>query len=177
MHSIFFVKGSIMQRLAQYVFCCTIVAMICIGSPCALAQDAEDQKDQKDQDAGTAAPETPPVQDFQGGDVERGFKLLPTEKNTYNVTFDLRGLLCVKDVGTPTQCGVPNQSADEGGYPWTKVKCRKGDRSVSTFAWSLDQNRPMGIFEAPPALVTGAQTYTVNVRLGRVCQKPNGGGK
>jgi hypothetical protein len=74
-------------------------------------------------------------------------------------------------VGTPTQCAVPNQAADEGGYPWTKVKCKQGDVGISNFAWSLDNNQPMGIFEAPPSLVTSAKTYSVNVRLGRVCMR------
>jgi len=108
-------------------------------------------------------------QDDQGGQV-RGFQL-PADENTYVVTYNLRGLTCVQDVGTPTQCAVPNQAADEGGYPWTKVKCKQGDVGISNFAWSLDNNQPMGIFEAPPSLVTSAKTYSVNVRLGRVCMR------
>ena len=99
------------------------------------------------------------------------FQMMPAEHNTYVVTYTLRGLKCVQGVGTATQCGVTNPSADEGGYPWTKVKCRPSDASVSTFAWSLDLNQPMGIFEAPPSISTSAETYTVNVRLGRVCMK------
>jgi len=96
---------------------------------------------------------------------------MPANENTYIVTYDLRGLQCVQDVGTPDHCAVTNQSADEGGYPWTKVKCKSGDIGVTTFAWSLDDNRPMYIFEAPPALISNAKTYTVNVRLGRTCMK------
>jgi hypothetical protein len=96
---------------------------------------------------------------------------VPADKNTYIVTYNLRGLECVQDIGTPTQCAVANQSADEGGYPWTKVKCRGSDASISTFAWSLDLNQPMDIYEAPPSLTTSAKTSAVNVRLGRVCMR------
>lgn len=95
----------------------------------------------------------------------------PANENTYVVTYNLKGLQCVKDIGTPTQCAVANQSADEGGYPWTKVKCRGGDASIQTFAWSLDLNQPMDIYEAPPSLTTSAVMTTVNVRLGRVCMR------
>lgn len=101
---------------------------------------------------------------------ERGFHV-PDASNTYVVTHDVRGLECVKGVGGPKQCAVTNQSADEGGYPWTEVKCRPGDMTVDRFAWSLDRNEPIGIFEAPPALVSQAKLYTVNVRLGRTCMK------
>lgn len=103
------------------------------------------------------------------------FQMMPADENTYVVTYNLHGLQCVKDVGTPTQCAVTNQAADEGGYPWTKVKCRPGDISVSTFAWSLDLNQPMGIFEAPAPLIPSANTYNVSARLGRVCMKSGSG--
>lgn len=96
---------------------------------------------------------------------------VPDTKNTYVVTHDIRGLECVKGVGGPKQCAVTSQSADEGGYPWTEVKCRMGDMTVDKFAWSLDRNEPIGIFEAPPALVSQAKLYKVNVRLGRTCMK------
>ncbi len=136
------------------VFLCLFLAL-----PVALfAQDAGDVDDARE--------EAPVVQ----GARVKGFQL-PAEENTYVVTYNLKGLRCVKDLGTPTQCAVTNSSADEGGYPWTKVKCRQGDPGVSTFAWSLDLNKPMGIYEAPPSLTTDAETYTVNVRLGRVCMK------
>ena len=105
------------------------------------------------------------------------FEILPAEHNTYTVTFDLHNLECVKNVGTAGQCAVTNQSADEGGYPWTKVKCRAGDRSVTTFAWSLKENRPVSIFEAPPALSTSPNLYPMDVRLGRTCMKVSGAGK
>ena len=101
---------------------------------------------------------------------QEGFQV-PADHNTYVVHHDLRGLRCVKGVGTPTQCAVENQAADEGGYPWTKVKCKPGDQSVHTFAWSLSNNQAVYIFEAPPALISGAKTYKINVRLGRTCMK------
>lgn len=101
---------------------------------------------------------------------EDGFQV-PSTNNTYVVTHDLRGLECVKGVGGPKQCAVTSQSANEGGYPWTTVKCRPGDMTVNKFAWSLDNNEPLGIFEAPPALVSQAKLYTVNARLGRTCMK------
>ena len=106
----------------------------------------------------------------QGG----GFQM-PADHNTYVVTYDLRGLRCVKGVGTPSQCAVENQAADEGGYPWTKVKCKPGDKTVNKFAWSLDNNEAMGIFEAPTALLSDAKTYTINVRFGRTCLKSKPG--
>ncbi len=100
---------------------------------------------------------------------------VPSDHNTYVVHYDMRGLRCVKGVGTPTQCAVENQAADEGGYPWTKVKCKPGDQSVHTFAWSLSNNQAVNIFEAPPALISGAKTYKINVRLGRTCMKASSG--
>lgn len=96
---------------------------------------------------------------------------LPADENTYVVTYDLRGLECVQDVGGVDGCAVTNQAADEGGYPWTKVNCRPGDVSVDTFAWSLDNNKPMNIFEAPASLIVSAKLYKINVRLGRTCMK------
>ena len=102
---------------------------------------------------------------------QQGVFQVPADHNTYIVTYDLRGLRCVKGVGTPSQCAVENQAADEGGYPWTKVKCKPGDKTVNRFAWSLDNNEAMGIFEAPPALISDAKTYKINVRLGRTCLK------
>jgi hypothetical protein len=99
-----------------------------------------------------------------------GFQV-PSDNNTYVVTYDLHGLRCVQGVGTPTQCAVENQAADEGGYPWTKVKCKPGDQSVHTFAWSLSNNQAVGIFEAPPALISSAKIYRIDVRLGRTCMK------
>lgn len=96
---------------------------------------------------------------------------VPASHNTYVVTYDLRSLACVTGVGTPTNCAVTNQAADEGGYPWTKLKCRMGDITVNRFAWSLDSNEPIDIFEAPPALVSKAKFYKINVRLGRTCMK------
>jgi len=101
---------------------------------------------------------------------EDGFQV-PDEKNTYVVTHNLKGLECVKGVGGPAQCAVANDSADEGGYPWTLVKCRMGDKSVNRFAWSLDRNENIKIFEAPTALVSQAKLYKINVRLGRKCMK------
>jgi hypothetical protein len=104
------------------------------------------------------------------------FQMAPTDENTYLVTYDLSNLECVSDVGTAYQCAVTNQAADEGGYPWTKVKCRRGDISVNTFAWSHDNNRPLIIFEAPPALASSPNTYKVNVRLSRVCMMSGSSG-
>ena len=101
---------------------------------------------------------------------EGGFQV-PDTKNTYVVTHDIRGLQCVKGVGGPSQCAIANESADEGGYPWTEVKCRMGDKTVNRFAWSLDRNERVGIFEAPTALVSQAKFYKINVRLGRTCVK------
>jgi len=101
---------------------------------------------------------------------EDGFQV-PDTTNTYVVTHDIKGLQCVKGVGGPSQCAIANESADEGGYPWTTVKCRMGDKSVNRFAWSLDRNERVGIFEAPTALVSQAKFYKINVRLGRTCLK------
>ena len=97
------------------------------------------------------------------------FEMLPSDENTYVVHADLRGLRCVEGVGTATSCAVPDPTTDEGGYPWTKVQCRKGDRSVGTFAWSLDEHRSVAIFEAPAALSFSPTYRTINVRLGRTC--------
>jgi len=94
------------------------------------------------------------------------------EVKTYDVTHELRGLKCVKGVGSANRCAVSNQDADEGGYPWTFVKCRPGDEAIRSFAWSLKDNSLVYIFEAPPALVTGAEYYTMDVRLGRTCMQP-----
>ncbi|MFA4873783.1 MAG: hypothetical protein WC956_03225 [bacterium] len=167
----------------RWGICAAAVAAFCALSCAAIAQDQDQDQDQdqnqnRDQNILTPpavpepqAPPEPAPEPYVGGPVQ-GFQTLPTIKNTYVVTYDLRGIPCVQGVGTPTRCAVTYQSADEGGYPWTKVKCRTGDRSVSTFAWSLDSNSAMAIFEAPPAMITGAKTYAMNVRLGRVCLNP-----
>lgn len=93
------------------------------------------------------------------------------EEKTYDVEKVVKGLRCVKGVGSQNRCAVANQDADEGGYPWSLVKCKPGDDAVKNFAWSLKDNSPVHIFEAPPALVTGAEFYTMDVRLGRTCLK------
>jgi hypothetical protein len=95
------------------------------------------------------------------------------EVKTYEVKKELKGLMCVKGVGNQNRCAVANQDANEGGYPWSLVKCKPGDDAVGNMAWSLKDNSPVQIFEAPPALVTGAQYYTLDVRLIRTCMKPS----
>lgn len=102
---------------------------------------------------------------------QEGGSQVSNQKNTYIVTHDLKGLECVKGVGGSSQCAVANESADEGGYPWTLVKCRLGDKSMRRLAWSLDRNEKINIFEAPTALVSQAKLYKINVRLGRECMK------
>ena len=108
---------------------------------------------------------------FVSGEAPAQFEVESVESDTYLVTHDLKGLECVKDVGTPGECAVPYPSADEGGYPWTTVKCRAGDTSVSTSAWSMGSNRPVRIFEAPAALSYAPKTYAIDVRLSRKCMK------
>lgn len=150
-------------------------------SPMAWAQDApspenDDPNKVVDVPAVPLEPQTgeqppPPAPPVQTGDVVRGFQFQPTVKNTYVVTYDLRKLLCVKEVGSANSCAVTNRDADEGGYPWTLVKCRGGDKTVNTFARSLDNDAAVSIFEAPPSLTSAVAMRPLNVRLGRVCLK------
>lgn len=138
-----------------------IIALVLVAQP-AIAQD--------DGDGGAKAAPAPQAEEAApAGTPVQGFQYAPSPDNTYIVTYDLRGLQCVNGASTPDQCAVPNQDADEGGYPWTKVKCGKGDRSVHVFAWSIDRNQALGVFEAPPQLIPSASTYKVNARIGRVC--------
>lgn len=154
-----------MKKIISQIFCVTFLTAYFAILPASWSQEGEGAAPAEE--TTEAAPQET-VQMRTGG-IEP-FDL-PKDENTYIVTYNLRGLQCVKDVGTATQCAVTNPSADEGGYPWTKVQCRPGDASVSTFAWSLDYNKPMGIFEAPTQLITYSNTYPINVRLGRVCMK------
>jgi hypothetical protein len=114
-------------------------------------------------------PETPPQ---QGGEVEQGFQYIKTPDSTYTATAPLRGLSCVVGVGSESACAVTFSSADEGGYPWTLVKCHPGDVSLKTFATLLEGKQQVQIFEAPPQLSARAQTRSINVKLVRVCRKP-----
>lgn len=94
------------------------------------------------------------------------------DPNTYTVSYTLDDLACVSGVGSPDECAVPNETANEGGYPWTLVKCKEGDATLSMSAWSLMRNAPLRIFEAPVALSqTPTKTDTEKVRLQKSCKR------
>jgi hypothetical protein len=164
---------------------CVLVAALCAAPTRAWTQDEGGTTTEEEQrtpaGAGGGAPEQPAPEAAvpegptmrQAGGAQQGFQISPTVTNTYIVTTDVRGLKCVVGVGSTDACAVVSQTADEGGAPWNRLKCRAGDSSVSTFAWSIDKNKAISVFEAPPALANGSQTRAINVRLGRVCMKAN----
>ena len=169
--------------VVRFLLCWALAVPLCAAASFALAQDEgapgreEDQRTPAapaDQGApAEAAAPAPPAgpQMRQAGGAHQGFRVLPTVKNTYVVTSAVRGLRCVVGVGSDDSCAVTDQSADEGGPPWDRVKCRPGDESMDTYARSLDDKREIRIFEAPPALASASETRPIDVRLGRVCVK------
>ncbi len=120
-------------------------------------------------------PAEPPPPPYIGGPVQ-GFKIQQTATNTYTVTQELRGLQCVKGVGSEASCAITHRSDGGEGYPWTLLKCKAGDASIRTFARSLDNRREINIFDAPPSLVSSVETYGIDVRLSRVCKRPGQAG-
>ena len=160
--------GTKTRHIRMFTACTLAAAAFTLVSARASAQAPQD-----DRPTDTPPQDAAPAQSMPqgGGGRVQGFQILPTIDNTYVVTHDLRGLLCLADVGTQNSCAIIRPEGNST-YPWDKVQCKRSDPSVSTFAWSLDNNRAVSIFDAPPALTMGAKTYGINVRLGRVCMKP-----
>lgn len=160
----------------RLLFCYVLIAALCAVPTVATAQDQEGQVEQGEQVEEQGEEVEGEVQDEGGAQGEvmsiPSFTVLPTKKDTYVVTRDLRGLQCVTGVGDKNSCAVIRGAAVGKDYPWDTVNCRSGDSSVGTYASLLDNKRPVNIFAAPPALMTSADTYTIDVRLGRVCLKP-----
>jgi hypothetical protein len=162
----------------RLLFCYVLIAVLCAVPTVAMAQEEGGEAPQLEQEEQVGEQGEEVGVDIQGEEETQGgsmsiptFTVLPTKKNTYVVTRDLRGLQCVTGVGDKNSCAVIRGAAVGNDYPWDSVKCRPGDSSVGTYASLLDNNRAVNIFAAPPALMTSADTYTINVRLGRVCLK------
>jgi len=159
----------------RFIFCFVIIAALCNAFPAAIALAQDEQaepavvaepSEQEEQVEGDVQDE----EEIQsGGTSIPTFTLLPTQKNTYVVTRNLRGLKCVVGVGDKNSCAVIRGPSVGKDYPWDTLKCRSGDSSVGTYASYLDNKRQVYIFAAPPALMTSANTNTINVQLGRVC--------
>ncbi len=169
------------MKISKMIFLfCVLAAAFSFSESALLAQGQVDEPEKTEKvKEGTTAPKDPPeIPGYQRPDGPvQGFHLLPTVDNTYVVTHDLSGLRCVAGVGTESSCAVTKSTNYGNGYPWTLVPCRPGDQNLSTFAVLTDKKRPVTLFDAPPALIAKAKTYSIDVRLGRVCMSAGKVGK